>query len=160
MRDPLRLLIVVGEAAFFVVAGCSALVLIAATLLRASSVASGGQTVAGAAAVFLPTGLATWWISRKLQEHFSRREARAVAIAFVVFAPASLSIALFVPPLLGSAADLLFGSHFLFFAALLAVIVVMTVVWTFLACALVLWITRRIERAEQHNLPTPTSGEF
>jgi len=162
MRGAFRLFMVVGEAALMAGAGIFALILITVRLLPPTpSAPTGVQTIAAMFAVFLPSGLATWWVFRQLQPHFPRREARAVAIAFVVFAPVSFAIANLLYAIPGSiAGPLLSKSRLGFLSALLVGIAIMTALLASLGCALALWITRRIERAEQHNLPKPSSSEF
>ena len=161
MRDTFRMLIVVGEAALMVAVGCCTLIPILVRSPSLSNPPTSLQTIATILAVAVPTGLATWWVFRKLQPYFSRREARAVAIAFAVFTPVALAIALLLYAIPGSiAAPLLSKSRFGFLAALLVGIALMTALLSFSACALALWIMRRTERAESHDLPKPDSHEF
>jgi len=133
-----------------------ALILITVRLLPTSGAPTGGQTIAAMFAVLLPFGLATRLVFRQLQPHFSRREARAVAIAFIVFAPVSFAIANLLYAIPGSiAGPILSKSRLGFLSALLVGIAIMTALLSSLGCALALWITRRTERAEQHDLLRP-----
>lgn len=154
LNGAFRFLVSVGKAALMFAAGYFALILIA--LLFAPNTPTDGQIIAAIGAVFLPAGLGAWWVFWQLQPHFPRREARAVAITFVVFAPASLAIANLFYVIPGSiAAPLLSKSKYGFLVALLAGIAVMTALLASVACAIALWITRRIEKAESHDLPKP-----
>ncbi|MGH9709093.1 MAG: hypothetical protein ACRD37_00915 [Candidatus Acidiferrales bacterium] len=141
--------------------GIVALILTTIGHLPTPSAPTNGQMTAAMLAVFVPTGLATWWVFRKLQAHFCRREARSVAIAFAVFAPVSLAAAFLLYAIPASIAGLLLsGSGLVFLCALFGGIAVMTAFLTFLACVFALWITRRIERAEQHDSPKPGPCRF
>lgn len=156
MKSAFRFLVSVGKAALVFAAGYFALMLLARKLLFAPNTPTDGQIVAAIGAVFLPAGLGAWWLFLLLRTHFSRREARAVAITFVLFAPVSLAIANLLYAIPGSiAAPLLSKSRYGFLVALLVGIAVITALLASVACGLAMWITRRTERAEQHDLLKP-----
>jgi len=156
MNSAFRFLVSVGKAALAFAAGYFALMLVARKLLFAPNTPTDGQIMAAIGAVFLPAGLGAWWVFLQLRPHFSRREVRAVAITFVVFAPVSLAIANLFYAIPGSiAAPLLSKSRYGFLVALLVGIAVMTALLASIACAIALWITRRTEKAESHDLPKP-----
>jgi len=103
------------------------------------------EAVLAATAIFLPGSIGAWWIFRRLQTHYTKREARAVAIGFAVFMPMSLAIANPLAQIPGGYAAIL-GPSFGLIGAV-AGIVVMTTLISFLLCSLALWVTRRDEQA-------------
>ena len=97
--------------------------------------------------VFLPIGIAAWWLFRKLlQGRYTRREARAVATAFGVFTPVSLAIATVLSQIPGGYAAFL-GRSFILIGAF-AEVVVTTTILDFPVCLLTLSMTRRIVKLE------------
>lgn len=137
MHDKFWLFTVVGKAALIVTTGCFVLVVCVKLAVTSSE-----QLVLGMIMVFLPTGIAAWWMFRKLQIRYTRGEARAVAIAFAVFTPVALVMGFFVAEITGGYAGFLgrpFG-----FAGAFAGIVVLTTFLSFVPSVLALWITRRI----------------
>lgn len=143
MRDKFRLFIVVGKAASLITtAGC----LVTLLALKLALTRSEHGTLA-LTAVILTSGIATWWILRKLQTDYTRRETRAVATAFAILAPVSLAIAIPLSLISGGYAEMLLGSSFAP-AVAFAGIVAMTTILDFLLCQLTLWMTRRIVKLE------------
>lgn len=142
MRDKFWLFIVVGKATLMTTAGC-----FAPLLALKIALTHGEQGVLTIVAVVLATGIATWWIFRRLQTHYTGREARAVATTFAILAPVSLAVAIPLSLIPGGYAELLLGSPFGPVGAF-AGIVLMTTVLAFLACLLTLWMTRRVVKLE------------
>jgi hypothetical protein len=134
MRREPRLFVIVGEAAVVVVTACFVLDMILIKFVP------GEQPVLGAM-MLLSAGGAAWWLFRKLQAPYPRREARSVAIAFGVFSPVSLGIAFPLGSLSGGYTELYLGSRFAFFGAFAGVVVVNALV-SIGASAFVLWVTR------------------
>jgi Na+/citrate or Na+/malate symporter len=137
MRGAYRLFIVVEKAALIVAVGYFAL--LALTLyvvgLKGDSMPIKGEILVGLA-VFLPIGASVWWIFRKLQTTYPRREARAVSIAFGVFTPISLLVATILGgPILGGYADMLVRSRFSVLVGIFVGTVATTGFLSFLVCA-------------------------
>lgn len=149
MRNRLWLLIVVGKAVFMAALGEYALALGIAALSRIS-VTHGEETILGVTMAYLPTGIAAWWMFRKLHSYCTRREARAVAIAFAVLAPVSFGIAFVLSELSGGYAELLLGSRFALAGAFVGTVLVATLV-NFALCLFTLRITRQIVKLESTN---------
>jgi len=145
MRDKLWLFIVVGKAALVTALGYIALVL--GVLGSKTVVTHGEEEILGATMAFLPAGIAAWWLFRKLQPYCTRREARAVAIAFAVLAPVSFGIAMLLAEISGGYAELLLGSPFYLVGAVVGIVVIATIV-NFVLCLLTLRITRQIVKLE------------
>jgi small-conductance mechanosensitive channel len=142
MRDKFRLFIVVGKAALITTAGCLVPLLTLKLALTRSE-----QGTLTLIAIILATGIATWWIFRKLQTGYTRREARAMATTFAILAPVSLAIAMLLSLIPGGYAEMLLGSHFAPVGAF-AGIIAMTTILDSLLCLLTLWMTRRIIKLE------------
>jgi len=151
-RDTLRLSTIVGVAALTVIVFCFGASLISVSLLKLNSSISGVATLLVLAVTLGSTG---WYIFRRFQvAHFSQREARGVAIAFVVSLPISLSIALALYGMPAAVADVLLPTSRAGFLILLFIMTAIIVaLLTVLGCALALWIIRRTERAESHDKP-------
>jgi|SRR5271169_4910 len=154
MRDKFWLFIVVGKAALITTLGWLGLVLggLVSGVLRSKIVMTpGDQQMLKATIVlllvFLPAGIAAWWTFRKLQAHYTRREARAVATAFGVFAPVSLLIGIVLCVVPRAYAELLLGSSFAPVGAFVGV-VAMTTILNFMVCLFTLSMTRRIVKLE------------
>ena len=105
------------------------------------------EEILGATMAFLPTGIAAWWMFRKLQAYCTRREARAVAIAFAVLAPVSFGIAFLFSEISGGYAELLLGSPFSLVGAFVGIVVMATIV-NFVLCLFTLRFTRHIVKLE------------
>ena len=148
MRDKFWLFIVVGKAALMITLGCFGLAL--GVLGLKIAVTPGEQQILKATMVllvlFLPIGISAWWIFRKLQARYTRREARAVATAFGAFTPVSLGIAMVLSEITGGYAAFL-GRPFGLVGAFMGV-VVMTAILNFLVCLFTLSMTRRIVKLE------------
>jgi hypothetical protein len=145
MRPGLRLFLVMGKAALTVTATYFALILIAVRPII-PHVSVGVQATAGAVAVLAPICLATWWIFRRLQAHYSRREARAAAIIFGLFTPVPLGIGLLLGPIVGGYTGILLRteSRLVAFSGAVMGIVVMITLMTFVPSLLALRIIRRL----------------
>ena len=144
MLDKFWLFIAVGKAALIAAIGCFALVL--GVLVFKIVMTPGEREILGVTMAFLPTGVAAWWIFRKLQARYKRREARAVATAFAVFTPVSLLIAIVLSQIPGGYAAFM-GAPFFLVGAFVG-IVVMTTILSFLVCLFTLSMTRRIVKLE------------
>jgi hypothetical protein len=150
MRDAFRLSVIVGKAAFIVAAGLCALMLGIFSLGFDPQAKSVWLEILVVGAVFLPIGVATGWIFRKLKTVYSHREARAVSTAFGVFTPVSLVVSVFLTEITGGYAEMLAGPH----AALIGVfagLVVLTGFLSFLVCILVLRVTQLCIDVEQQD---------
>jgi hypothetical protein len=156
MRGPLRLFIVVAEAALILTTAWFALVLVAMAVGLKPDLApltpTHGDILVGVTFV-LTIVAAAWWLFRRLHSHWTKREARAVAVAFGIFAPISFIVAIFLSPITGGYTEMLTGRRFVGLVGAFVGIAVITALLSFIACALVLWITRRIVTLEQHDLP-------
>src|SRR5580704_19171332 len=97
MRDAFRLFVIVGKAALIAAGGLFAVVLLLYRFGLDPDYKSAWAEILVFVACFLPLGIATIWIRRKLRTVYSPREARAVSIAFGVFTPISLGVSLLVP---------------------------------------------------------------
>lgn len=83
-----------------------------------------------------PLAAAAAWVFRVLQRDYSRREAAAAAISYVVFAPIAVAVGLLVALVPGSYADLALGPPFGFIGSLvgfLFVVVALSVLICLLA---------------------------
>lgn len=107
----------------------------------------GEEEILGATMAFLPSGIAAWWMFRKLQAYCTRREARAAAIAFAVLAPVSFGIAFLLSEISGGYAELLLGSPFALVGAFVGIVVIATIV-NFVLCLFTLRLTRHIVKLE------------
>jgi hypothetical protein len=145
MRDKGWLFIVVGKAALMTTLGYFALVL--GVLGSKIVLTHGEEEIFGATMAFLPAGIAAWWMFRNLQAFCTRREARAVAIAFAVLAPVSFGIAVLLSEISGGYADLLLGSPFGLVGAFVGIVVMATIV-NFVLCLFTLRFTRHIAKLE------------
>jgi hypothetical protein len=96
---------------------------------------------------FLPAGIVARWMFRRLQAHCTKREARAVAIAFTVLAPVSFGIAILLSEISGGYAELLLGSPFALVGAFAGIVAIATIV-NFVLCLFTLRFTRHIVRLE------------
>lgn len=90
-RDNFSLMIGIGAASLMTVAGCFAIVLMG--ILLWPSMGPREEEVLGVAVAFLPTGIATWWLFRRVRVRYTKQEARLVAIIFAIITPVSLVIA-------------------------------------------------------------------
>jgi hypothetical protein len=103
---------------------------------------------AALASVILPSAASAWWLFRRLQQHLSRRMARAAAIAFGVVTPVSLGIALAVAPVGGGYAEGLFGAPYWGLIGALVTTFAIATVLTVAACLLAIRVVR-VEEADQ-----------
>jgi MFS family permease len=122
------------------------LALALAALLQTPSVPRVVQGVGVAVTVLLPICLAAFWIFRKLQAEYTRREARAAAITFGVFTPVPLAISLLLGPIVGGYTGIFLGteSRWVAFSGAVMGIVVMIALVAFVTSLLAVWITRRV----------------
>jgi hypothetical protein len=93
---------------------------------------------------FLPSSCAALWIFRKLQSRCTRREARAVALAFGVLTPILLAISMIFGTLAGAFAEGVVGGPFILLAAFGAPIL-LTIVLVFCISLFTLRMTHHIE---------------
>lgn len=135
--------LVVAKAASITAIGC----IVSALVTFKIGVPRLEQAALGATTVLLPTGLAGWWVFRKLQARLTRREARAVTIAFILCAPIALLVATVLGTLSGGYAEAFLGTRFALPGALAGVLV-LTPLGSIVPTALTLWMTRRITRLE------------
>src|SRR6266851_2799492 len=150
MRNAFRLSVIVGKAALILTSGFCALMLGIFSLGLNPRLKSVGVGILVAVAVFLPIGVATGWMFRKLRTVYPRREARAVSTAFGVFTPISLVVSVVLAQIPGGYAEMLAGPHFAMIGVFVGLVVV-TGFPSFLVCALVLRVTQLIVSVEQSD---------
>jgi hypothetical protein len=151
MRNTSRLFVIIAMGSVIATVLYFGLALIVATLLQKPSVPRAAQGVGVAVTVFVPICLAAWWIFRKLRAQYTRREARAVALAFGVFAPVPLAISLLLGPIVGGYTGIFLGTQsrlVAFSGAVMGGVVMITLV-TFATTLLAAWITRHIGRPHE-----------
>jgi MFS family permease len=107
-----------------------------------------GEEILGMIMAFLPSGLAAYLLFRTLRERYGSRPALWTSIVFMIFAPASLLVAIVLAPFPGGYAELLLGGPFALIGAFVGIIVVITIL-TFGPSLLTLWLSRRGGRARQ-----------
>jgi len=129
----------VGEALFLFIFGYFVLDLL--LVRRDASVPK--ADAAGLVATLVPISAATWWLFGKVQQVYSRRDARVAAITFAVFSPISLLVATPVATLPGNWAAGLLGPTFGPVGAFLG-LMVLTGVLILVPMALAVWIARRV----------------
>jgi hypothetical protein len=143
MQDKVRLLVVVSKAASTAMIGGFALVI---AVMGSKIVHSGvGEKILGLIAAFLPIGTAVWWIFGKLQAFCTRREARAVTVAFAMFSPIWFGGAILLSELTGGYAEVLLGSPFALLGVLVGLVGVSSLV-SFGMCLFTWSVTRQIIR--------------
>jgi hypothetical protein len=151
MRNTSRLFLVIAMGAVIATVLYFALALALAALFQRPSVPRVVQGVGVAVTVLLPICLAAFWIFRKLQAEYTRREARAAAITFGVFTPVPLAISLLLGPIVGGYTGIFLRteSRWVAFSGAVMGIVVMIALVTFMTSLLAVWITRRIGGVHQ-----------
>lgn len=102
--------------------------------------------------LLLVSALAAWRMFRKLREQYTRREARAVSLAFGVLAPVTLAVGLVLAIFPGGYAAALLGNGFGVVGAFAGTVVV-TALLSWGLCTFALSMTRRIGRIERHDAP-------
>ena len=149
MRNVRYLILAVGEGALLLTVAAFALG-IGAVLVFGSSRPPAAPSVAQAAAlvvvILVPVGAGAWWIFRRLRNRWQRREALAVAISFAVFSPLSLVVAMPLAVIPGGYAGY-FGRPFGLIGAFVSIVLMLWLA-TFLPSAFILWLLRRLRRAE------------
>ncbi len=145
MRDKLWLFIVVGKAALITTVVVFALAM--GALRSRFVVTPNGEEMLAAALALLLTGMPALWMFQTLQARLTRREARAVAISFVVLAPAWLGLAMLSGEISGGYAAMFLGSFFGLAGAFVGVVLMATFV-SFMLCLFTLSITRHIVKLE------------
>jgi hypothetical protein len=111
------------------------------------------QTILGLIAAVLSVAFPTWWMHRKLQTVFTRREARAVVITFAVSGPFLLALSMPFGFISGGAGEVVFNSRLAAgLGAFLGVAVVCTVL-CFLTTALALSVTKQTVKMENQQQP-------
>lgn len=149
MRNTFRLFLIFTVASLITTTAYFGLVLAVAPVLHKGSVPRGVQAIGLVLTVLTPIGGGAWWIAKKLREDYPQRTVRAVAIAFVILTPVSLGIAVLFSTLIGAYAEGFGGQPFFGLVGAFLGIVILVAVQSFIACSLVLWITRRIVSLEQ-----------
>jgi len=129
MRGNFQLFITVAKAAALIsIAECFGPLL--AIKMALTHVQQGALTLI---AIILATGIATWWMFRRLQSDYTRPEARAVSTTFAILSPVSLAVAMPLSLMPAGYAEVLFGSRF-FGVGAFAGIVIVTTSLDFLLC--------------------------
>jgi hypothetical protein len=132
-----RLFMTVAEAAvLFAVASWAllfVLALVAPRVFAPDNSSQGG--ILGMLAVFVPDGLAAWWLMRRVRANRSRSDARRAATAFAVSAPLALGVGYLLGELVGGYAEMILGSRFILPAVASFIIVMMI----FIPSGVVIW---------------------
>ena len=142
MRDTFRLFIIVCKAALIVAAGLFAVAWSSILLGIDTDLKPIRGEILGALACFIPVGLATAWMFRKLLTVYPKREARAVSIAFGLFTPISLVVSVVLSEITGGYAEAIVGRPSFGLIGAIVGTVAMTALMSFLVCALVFRVTR------------------
>jgi hypothetical protein len=144
MYDKSQLFSVIGLGSLIVTILYFCLALGLAFLFQRPGVPQLVQGIGVVVTVLVPICFVTWWIFRKLQVRYPRREARAAAITFGVSTPVLLGIGLLLGPIVGGYAGIFLGSEsrLVAFSAALLGIVALIALMTFVTSLLVVWITR------------------
>jgi hypothetical protein len=140
VKRTLRLLGFIAEASLIVAAGFFAPAVIEAEILVRPGVSP--HVPSSAWAILPSTGLAAWWLFRKLKLLYSRAEAYSGAITFGLFAPIAALVATPFAQIPRDYASLLGSSFGL--AGAFAGVVAITIVLTFFLTALALWVAHPI----------------
>lgn len=150
MRHALRLFLIVAKATMMLTGGYFGLLLTAVWIGFRPEPISTQKAILGAVIGLLPASVAVWWVFRRLRKVYVRRESRAVSIAFAVFAPVSLFIALALSPVFGyaqvSGAPQLVGV-----LAIFTGVAILTALPSWLVCVFVLRMTRLAVSIEQRD---------
>jgi hypothetical protein len=107
-----------------------------------------GEEIVGVVMAFLPIGLAAYLLFRRLRNRYSSRAALWTSIVFVIFALASMLVAIVLAPFPAGHAELLLGRPFFLVGAFVGIIVVTTIL-TFGPSLFTLWLSRRGGRGQQ-----------
>src|ERR1700722_7446623 len=151
MRNFFRLPLIVGKAAPIVAAGCFAVIFVSMLLGVNPDSKPLVREILGALACFLPIGVATAWVFRKLRTVYSRREARAMSIAFCLFTPISLGASLVLSEITGGIAEAIAGERYFGLIGAFVGTVIVTALLSLLVCSLVLRSTRLWQYVEQNE---------
>jgi fructose-specific phosphotransferase system IIC component len=149
VRDTFRLFVIVGKASLVADGGFLALVFTLARFGPNPDYISAWAEILILVACFLPLGVATAWMFRKLQTFHTRREARAVTIAFGLFTPISMGVSLVLAEITGGYAQVLVGPMIFGLIGAFVGSVLITALLSSLVCALVLRVTRFTFSVEQ-----------
>jgi hypothetical protein len=149
MRDAFRLFVILGKAALIAVGGLFALVLSLNHVGFNPDHESAWVKILVLVVCFIPIGLATAWMFRKLRIVYSPREARAVSVAFGLFTPISLGLSLVLGEITGGIAQALAEPMIFGLIGAFVGTVVITDLLSSLVCALVRRITRFAMSVEQ-----------
>jgi hypothetical protein len=151
MRGKFRLFLMFTVASLITTTAYFGLVLAVAPVLNKSSLPRGIQALGLVLTVLTPIVAGAWWITKKLREDYPQRIARAVAIAFVIFTPVSLGVAVLFSTLIGAYAEGFGGQPLFGLAGAFLGIVILIALLSFMVCSFVMWITRRTGALEQHD---------
>lgn len=109
-----------------------------------------GEVIVGA--IFVITlGAVVWGMLRKLQSHYSRREARAVTVTFAAVSPVLMGIGFVLGMTVGGFADVAFGtqSDVVAFACVVVGSAAVTALLMLLVSGLAMGITRLTIKSEE-----------
>lgn len=122
-----RLFVVIAIASLITTFLDFVLALVLSSILERAGVPRGVQAAGVVVTVLLPIGISGWWIVRRLRALCTRSEAFAVAIAFMIFAPAALVIGTLFAPIPGGYAAFL-GRPFGLLGAFTSIVLVIAFV--------------------------------
>ena len=125
-RERWWLLLVDAQAALLITTGCSVPLLVAMGLRLAFNRTE--ELVLAIGVVFAVSAGTALWIFRKLRTCYTRHQARAVAKAFILFAPIALAISIPLAVFPGALAERLFGSAFTLVGAFSGVVGMVTLI--------------------------------
>jgi hypothetical protein len=136
-----QLLSTVGIATLFVTCCAVGLVALSSNIIHASTDLR--QEMISIAAVVLPVSAATWWIFRRLKRSgFSKREARAIAIAYAASGPFWFVLALVPGEISGAVVERFLGGFFILPTVFVGAVVTNAIL-SFSTSAFILWLMRR-----------------
>ena len=147
MKIPVQLLFTTGQSALLVSTGGYVVPFVTASL-GVKNLDNKLVDVLMATVWLFAFGLAIWWMFHRLRAPYTRREARAMAIAFGVLTPAWLALALVLSEISGSYGERLVGHPWGGLAGAFVGTVVVTAFLNFVVCWIVLGVTRLTTSAE------------
>lgn len=145
MRNTYRLFVIFAFACVLTTTTYFSLAIVLGRLLIRSGVPSIVQAVGLLVIVFVPFMTSSRWIAKKLLSNYSHRVARSTAIAYVVFTPLSLIVAVVLSPIIGAYAEGFGKQPFFGLLGAFLGIITLTSILSFSACMLAIWIVHRGE---------------
>jgi len=151
-RGTFPLFVVVGEAALFITAVYFLIVRFAIKAFLASGVPPAAREIVGILGLFLPIAAASWWMFRRLLDHYARPEAHAAAKTFGFFAIVPVATGLVLGQIVGGFTGTLLGDRFAFAGAVAGFALIVTLM-SFAASAIAIGLVRLEKRVADHSTP-------